>query len=104
MKLPALPSTTQGATPESVARAQHAAAASVRRVEAAEGLAADRERSLQQELDEVEAAALADFEGQALIQDEAHALAERLAREGLPEGLLRTDVLLRQRPAVDDEA
>jgi hypothetical protein len=104
MKLPALPSTTQRATPESVARAQHAATEPARRVEAAEGVAADRQRSLQQELDEVEAAALAEFDGQALIQDEAHALAERLARDGLPEGLLRTDVLLRQRPAVDDEA
>lgn len=104
MKLPALSSTTQRATPESAARAKHAAVAAVRRVEAAEGVVADRERSLQQELDEVEAAAQAEFEGRARIQDEAHALAERLTREGLPEGLLRTDVLRHQRPAVDDEA
>ena len=53
MKLPSLASTTQHPTRESVERVRHADE-QVRRVELMEGVEGDRQRSLQQELAEIE--------------------------------------------------
>ena len=71
MKLPSLASTTQRPTRESVERVHQVAHERIRRVESMEGIEGDRQRSLRQELDEIEPAAMATFEGQAEILREA---------------------------------
>ena len=104
MKMTHLASTTQRPSTEGVERARQSATSQVRRVESAEGMSGDRERSLQQEMAEVPAELTAEFAGGELIQEEAHALAERLTQEGVPSSLLKTDVLVRHLPNVNDEA
>lgn len=104
MKLTHLASTTQRPSAEVVERARQSGSGQVRRVEAAEGISGDRERSLQQEMAEVPPELTADFAGGELIREEAHALAERLTLEGMPASLLKTDVLVRHLPNVNDEA
>ncbi len=74
-------------------------------VDAAEGAAPDRQRSLQQEVAEIEAEALADFHGEALIMADAKALAEQLAHSETPlADLIRTESLRKQPHGVDEEA
>lgn len=82
MKLSRLESTTQSATREAGERARQAANASVRRVEAMEGVAPDRERSLSQELAEFDPRAVGPFGGQALIFANARQLADQLLKLG----------------------
>ena len=102
MKLPSLVSTTQRPTRESVERVRHADER-VRRVELMEGVEGDRQRSLQQEIDEIEAAAIAPFEGQAQIQREAsEAAAQLLALGAAADNLIKSDALPKVLPAVDE--
>ena len=63
MKMSRLPSTTQQATPEAAERAALAQAGSVRRVEPMEGVVNERERSLQQDMAEVDPRAVGPYQG-----------------------------------------
>ena len=89
MKLDRLDSTTAHFSGDAVARAREAAAGSIRRVEAQEGVEGDRERSLRQELAEIDPRAVGPFAGQAQILDEAHRLAQELAHLDNSSRLLR---------------
>lgn len=82
MKLSRLESTTQSATREATERARESANSSVRRVEAMEGVAPDRERSLHQELAEFDPRAVGPFDGQDLILANARQLADQLLKLG----------------------
>ena len=82
MKLPSLASTTQRPTRESVERVHQVAHERIRRVESMEGIEGDRQRSLRQELDEIEPEAMAAFEGQAEILREASSVAAQLLTLG----------------------
>ena len=63
MKMSRLPSTTQQATPEAAERAALVQAGSVRRVEPMEGVVNERERSLQQDMAEVDPRAVGPLSG-----------------------------------------
>ncbi|RIX47384.1 MAG: hypothetical protein D3M94_06840 [Rhodocyclales bacterium GT-UBC] len=82
MKLNRLDSTTQHFSRESVERVRHVAEEQVRRVEACEGLEGDRQRSLQQELAEVDQKALGPFLGREQVLQEARQLAAELTSLG----------------------
>lgn len=102
MKLPSLASTTQHPTRESVERVRHADE-QVRRVELMEGVEGDRQRSLQQELAEIETAAIATFEGQEQILREATETAAQLLALGTAaDALIKTGALPKVLPAVDE--
>lgn len=64
MKLSRLSSTTQRPTQESIERVRHVDEERIRRVEVMEGVEGDRQRSLQQEMAEIQPAALGDFHGE----------------------------------------
>ena len=82
MKLHRLASTTQRLTQESIERVRHAGDQQVRRVELMEGIEGDRQRSLRQEIAEIEPAAIAPFEGQAQVLREAGEAAAQLLALG----------------------
>jgi hypothetical protein len=66
---------------------------------------ADRRRSRQQDLEEMEAQAMGPFEGQEQVRQSAHELLERLIRLGpAANNLVRTDRLPIRWHIVDDEA
>ena len=71
-----------------------------------EGIEGDRQRSLRQELDEIEPAAMATFEGQAKILREASSVAAQLLTLGAAaDVLIKADDLPRAVvPQVDDSA
>ena len=106
MKLPSLASTTQRPTRESVERVHQVAHERIRRVESMEGIEGDRQRSLRQELDEIEPAAMATFEGQAEILREASSEAAQLLTLGAAaDDLIKADDLPRVVvPTIDDSA
>lgn len=79
MKLSRLESTTQHHAPDAVERANHAQAQQIRRVEALEAVVADRQRSLQQEMAELNLRAFGPFEGGELILEDARHLASRIS-------------------------
>lgn len=81
MKLKRLDSTTQYRSPESVERARRLRAVEVRRVESAEGLDGERQRSLQQEVADFAANPPGPFKGgQRILQDAQELAAELTAR------------------------
>lgn len=82
MKLQRLGSTTQRPSQEAIERARESVDERVRRVEAGEGVEGDRERSLQQELDEAAQKIPGEVE-QPNVQNQARDVANRLA--DLPE-------------------
>lgn len=104
MKLQRLTSTTATLSREAAERARSAAAPRERRVEAAEGTSADRERSLHQELAAgTEKAPVAAATPEAL--DDAHNLAEQIVLlGGDATHLLRRDALSPNPLSVDTEA
>ena len=106
MKLPSLASTTQRPTRESVERVHQVGHERIRRVESMEGIEGDRQRSLRQELDEIEPAAMATFEGQAEILREASSVAAQLLTLGAAaDDLIKADDLPRVVvPTIDDSA
>lgn len=105
MKLNRLESTTQRHSPETGARVQPLAAQSIRRVEALESLAADRQRSLQQELAEFDGRVIGPFEGKAQVLRGARQIAVQLVlRRGNLNGLLRLQALSQLCARIDDEA
>ena len=82
MKLSRLESTTQQHSPEAVERASHAQAQQIRRVEAMEGVVADRQRSLQQELADIDPRAQGPFAGGERILEDTRQLAAQLSELG----------------------
>lgn len=105
MKLNRLESSTQHHGSDFAERAQLAAGDGVRRVEAGEGLAGDRERSLQQELAEFDPKAAGPFEGGERIREDAQKLAEQLLALGdAVETVVRPQSGVRSLVRVDDQA
>lgn len=105
MKLPRLEGKTTTYAGEAKERAAHASEHSVRRVEAMEGLAGDRERSLTQEVASIEALAVGAFAGEAKILEDARAVAGQLAGLGEAAGqLIDSRTLAGWKPTVDDSA
>lgn len=104
MKLARLEATTQHPTADAVARAHAAVDAPVRRVEAMEAVSADRERSLQQELAEVDPRALGPFAGGERILQDARQVAASLSSLDDAGKLLKSSVEGAWPRHVDDEA
>lgn len=106
MKLPSLASTTQRPTRDAVERIPRLTRERIRRVESMEGIEGDRQRSVRQELDEVEPAALAPCPGQAEIRREAGSVAAQVRALGAAaDDLIKADDLPRAVvPQVDDAA
>ncbi len=104
MTLSRLVSTTQRPTADAVARARAAVDAPVRRVEAMEAVTADRERSRQQELAEVDPRSLGPFAGGERVLADARQVAASLSGLENPEGLLKSTPAGPWPRHVDDEA
>ncbi len=104
MTLSRLISTTQQPTADAVARARAAVDAPVCRVEAMEAVSADRERSLQQELAEVDPRALGPFAGGERILEDARQVAASLSGLDNPANLLKAGAAGPWPRHVDDEA
>jgi hypothetical protein len=105
MKLTRLGSTTQHLSAQTVERARHAAPDLVTRVEAMEGIEGDRQRSLQQEIAEVDPRASGPFEGEAHHLADARQVAAQLTLLGSSAtGLLRLRQLSLAFPRIDDKA
>lgn len=79
MKLNRLASTTQRPTQDAIERARHRPDEQVRRVEALEGVEGDRQRSLQQEIVEIEPGAIGAFNGGEQVLQGARDVAAQLA-------------------------
>lgn len=105
MKLNRLESTTQRLSQESRERGRHVAGQQVRRVEALEGVEGDRQRSLQQEMAEIEAGAIGDFTGgQRLLQDAREMAAELAALGTAADELIKGEALGVAAGHIDDQA
>ena len=105
MKLHRLASTTQRLTQESIERVRHAEDQQVRRVELMEGIEGDRQRSLGQEIAEIEPAAIAPFEGQAQVLREAgEAAAQLLALGAAADDLIKPSGVPNRFSGVDESA
>lgn len=105
MKLNRLESTTQRLSQESRERARHVASGQVRRVESLEGIEGDRQRSLQQEMAEIEAGAIGDFAGSERLLQDARAMATELAALGpAVDELIKGEALGAATGHIDDQA
>lgn len=106
MKLSNLASKTrQYNSPAASERLAHVAESGVRRVEFVESVDSDRQRSLRQELNEFEQAAIGAFHGQERLLQEARDLAAQIvAGESELKSLLRTQGLSNRLLGVDDNA
>lgn len=104
MKLNHLNSTTQTLSHDNSERSRHAADDSVLRVNAMEGIAGDRQRSVQQEINAIDPRAIGSFQGGQRILAEAHELAAALsALGGEADLLIKPSGLNKQFYAVDEE-
>lgn len=105
MKLSRLSSTTQHSTQASIERGRHVDAERIRRVEVMEGIEGDRQRSLQQEMAEIESAALGDFHGEEKVLQEARDVAAQLLDAEIgTDSLIKPAVPLDRLIGVDDMA
>ncbi len=105
MKLTRLSSTTQRPSQESIDRQRQGEAVRVRRVDLLEGVDGDRQRTLQQELAEIEPAAIAAFLGGEQILEDARRLAAEVAALGpAADELIKPAALARQLSGVDEQA
>ena len=106
MKLDRLASTTQRPTQESIDPVRRGERERIRRVELMEGIDGDRERSLRQELAEIDPGATADFAGQDQMRHEASEVAAQLVALGTAiDDLIKPGEVPRQIiPEVDDSA
>jgi len=103
MKTSRIISTTQSPSPEAANRALLANAQAVRRVEPMEGASNDRERSLQQDMAEVDPRSVGPYQGVERRGQQAARLARQLAQLG-PLGLLLLNMNTRsKRPGQIDE-
>ena len=105
MKLNPLTASPQRPAPDTAAHL-HAADHRLLRVDAQEGVEADRQRSLQQELNEFEQSAIAPFHGSEHILADTRDLASKLTQMGAQaEQLMKpSGQLLRKLRAVDEAA
>lgn len=105
MKLTRLSSSTQRPTQESIERARHVDDERIRRVEVMEGIEGDRQRSLQQELAEVEPAAVGDFHGEEkVLQDARDVAAQLLEMDVGTDSLIKPGMRLDRLIGIDDSA
>lgn len=105
MKLTRLSSTTQRPSQESIDRQRQGESVRVRRVDLLEGVDGDRQRTLQQELAEIEPAAIAAFLGGEQILEDARRLAAEVAALGpAADELIKPAALARQLSGVDEQA
>lgn len=105
MKLDRLASTTQRLSQESIERARHVAGEQIRRVDALEGVEGDRQRSLQQEVSEIEPGAIGAFHGGEHVLQDAHDLAEQVAALGAAaDHLIKPGSLPMAVKGIDDNA
>ena len=105
MKLSRLSSTTQRPTQESIERVRHVDEERIRRVEVMEGVEGDRQRSLQQEMAEIEPAALGDFHGEEKVLQEARDVAAQLLDLDVgTDSLIKPGVPLSRLIGIDDSA
>ena len=105
MKLTQLSSTMQRPVPDAWARTHPADGERVSRVEALDASASDRQRSLQQEMAELEAEAIADFAGGDKILQDARTEAEQLAALGAAaDELIKPAALPVSLRGIDDQA
>ncbi|MBS1140816.1 MAG: hypothetical protein H6R13_2269 [Proteobacteria bacterium] len=105
MKLNRLVSTTQRPSQESIERARHVPDERIRRVEALEGAESDRQRSLQQEIAEIEPGAIGAFNGGEQVLQGAREVAAQLASLGTAvDGLIKPTSLAMNIHGVDDKA
>ena len=105
MKLDRLEAKTAKPTQEARERGQIAAAHTVRRVEALEGVEADRQRSLQQELAAADPRAAAPFSGQEQVLAAAREVARTITSLGNQRSaLIALHSLARSLSRVDEQA
>ncbi|MBP5985624.1 MAG: hypothetical protein KA538_00395 [Azonexus sp.] len=105
MKLTRLSSSTQRPTQESIERARHVDDERIRRVEVMEGIEGDRQRSLQQELAEVDPAAVGDFHGEdKVMQDARDVAAQLLDMDVGTDSLIKPGMRLDRLIGIDDTA
>jgi len=105
MKLTRLSSTTQRPSQESIDRQRQGESVRVRGVDLLEGVDGDRQRTLQQELAEIEPAAIAAFLGGEQILEDARRLAAEVAALGpAADELIKPAALARQLSGVDEQA
>jgi hypothetical protein len=103
MKTSRIISTTQSHSPEAAERALLANAQAVRRVEPMEGANNDRERSLQQDMAEIDPGSVGPYQGVERRRQQAARLAGQMAKLG-PLGLLLLNMDTRsKRPGQIDE-
>ena len=104
MKLDRLAGMTPRPSPESMEPARHGDPR-IRRVEALQGVEGDRQRSLQQEMAEIEAAAIGEFNGSEQALQGARDVAAQLAALGAAlDDLIKPAGLPAVIPGVDDTA
>jgi hypothetical protein len=105
MKLDRLASTTARLSAEAAERGRQVAADGIRRVEMAEGVEGDRERSLQQELAMADPRAVGEFQGGERLFQDAKEIAAQVAGLGVQAAeLLHPEVLADKLPHLDDSA
>jgi len=105
MKLDRLASTTQRHSPESTERKARAVSERISPVEALDGVESDRGRSLQQELAEIDPAAIGAFHGADQVKLGARKVAEQLAAMGTAvDSLIKPSGLKMGIRGIDDSA
>lgn len=105
MKLDRLASTTARLSAEAAERGRQVAADGIRRVEMAEGVEGDRERSLQQELAAADPRAVGEFQGDDRRLRDAKEIAAQVAGLGEQASeLLHPAVLAEKLPHLNDSA
>lgn len=105
MQLNRLNSTTQTRSAESGERLRPVAESSVPQVAALEGVAGDRQRSLQEEINTMDPKAIGDFHGEAHILQDTRQLAAALSALGNhAEALMKPAAQATRFYAIDDEA
>ncbi len=105
MKLTRLSSTTQRATRESSERVRPVDNEQIRRVEVMEGIEGDRQRSLQQEIAEVDPGAVGDFHGHERVRQGVRDVAAQLLELDVgTDSLIKPGVPLDRLIGIDDSA
>ena len=103
MKLTRLSSTTQRTTRESSERVRPVDNEQVRRVEVMDGIEGDRQRTLQQEIAEVDPGAVGDFPGQERVRQGARDDAAQLLEFDFgTDSLIKSGVALDRLIGIDD--
>jgi hypothetical protein len=103
MKLTRLSSTTQRPTGESSERVRPADNDRVRRVELMEGIEGDRQRTVLQEIAEIDPAAIGGFHGEERVRQDAHNVAVQLLEMDVgTDSLIKPGVSLDRLIGIDD--